>query len=143
MGLSSGSALLRLAARLGSDRLCSGSASDHSLLPSQLFAFCPFVPKQYKVGKLGEGNRLAAAPGEMMYRGAQAIDILLIFSSLDDTSSMSLKSCCTAAPMLLIFSSLDGSSSTRLKLCCTAAPRLLKGILLPRWHQQRAPEVML
>ena len=29
------------------------------------------------------------------------------------------------------------------KLCCTAAPKLLIGILLPRWHQQRAPEVML
>ena len=58
-------------------------------------------------------------------RGAQAIDILLIFSSLDGTSSVRLKLCCTATPGLLIFSSLDGSSSVRLKLCCTAAPRLL------------------
>ena len=50
---------------------------------------------------------------------------LLIFSSLDGTSSVRLKLCCTAAPRLLIFSSLDGTSSVRLKLCCTAAPRLL------------------
>ena len=37
-----------------------------------------------------------------LYRGAQAIDILLIFSSLDGTSSVRLKLCCTAAPRLLI-----------------------------------------
>ena len=59
-----------------------------------------------------------------LYRGAQAIDIPLIFSSLDGTSSVRLKLCCTAAPRLLIFS-LDGTSSVRLKLCCTAVPRLL------------------
>ena len=101
-----------------------------------------------------------------LYRGAQGIDILFIFSSLDGTSSVRLKLCCTVAPRLLIFSSLDGSSSVRQK-CCTAAPRLLifssldgtsslrlkltmlyrsaqaTDIPLPRWHQQRAPEVML
>ena len=60
-----------------------------------------------------------------LYRGAQAIDILLIFSSLDGTSSVRLKLCCTAAPRLLIFCSLDGTSSVRLKLCCTAVPMLL------------------
>ena len=60
-----------------------------------------------------------------LYRVAQAIDILWIFSSLDGTSSVRLKLCCTAAPGLLIFSSLDGSSSVRLKLCYTAAPMLL------------------
>ena len=46
---------------------------------------------------------------------------LLIFSSLNGTSSVRLKLRCTAAPRLLIFSSLDGSSSVRLKLCCTQA----------------------
>ena len=50
---------------------------------------------------------------------------LLIFSSLDGTSSVRLKSCCTTVPRLLIFSSLDGSSCVRLKLCCSAVPRLL------------------
>ena len=60
-----------------------------------------------------------------LYRGDQAIDILLIFSCLDNTSSVRLKLWYTAAPRLLIFPSLDGTSSVRLKLCCTAAPRLL------------------
>ena len=60
-----------------------------------------------------------------LHRGAQAIDILLIFSILDGTSSVRLKLCCTAALRLLIFSPLDGTSSIRLKLCCTAASRLL------------------
>ena len=50
---------------------------------------------------------------------------LLILSSLDGTSSVRLKLCCTVAPRLLIFSSIDGSSCVRLKLCCTAEPRLL------------------
>ena len=59
------------------------------------------------------------------YRDAQATDFLLIFSSLDGTSSVRLKVCCTATPRLLMRSSLDGTSSVRLKLCCTAAPRLL------------------
>ena len=54
-----------------------------------------------------------------------AVPKLLIFSSLDGSSSAHLKLCCTAAPRLLIFSSLDGTSSVRLKLCCTTAPRLL------------------
>ena len=56
----------------------------------------------------------------MLYRSAQ----VLIFS-LDGTSSVRLKLCCTAAPRLLIFSSLDSTSSVRLKLCCTAVPKLL------------------
>ena len=60
-----------------------------------------------------------------LYRGAQSVDIFLIFSSLDGTSCVRLKICCTAAPRLRIFSSLDGTSSVRLKLCCTAALRLL------------------
>ena len=37
-----------------------------------------------------------------LYRGAQVVDILLIFSSLDGTSSVRLKLCCTTAPRLLI-----------------------------------------
>ena len=68
---------------------------------------------------------------------------LLIFSSLDGTSSVVLKLCCTAAPRLLIFSSLGGSSSVRLKLCCRYRSAQDTDILIPRWHQQRAPEVML
>ena len=59
-----------------------------------------------------------------LYRGARAIDIILIFLSLDGTSSVRLKLCCTAAPRQLIFFSVDGTSSGRLKLCCTAAPML-------------------
>ena len=57
--------------------------------------------------------------------GCTATASLLIFSSLDGTSSVRLKVCCTAAPRLLICFSLDGTSNVRLKLCCTAAPRLL------------------
>ena len=60
-----------------------------------------------------------------LYRGAQAIYIFSIFSTIDSTCSMRLKLCCPAAPRLLILSSLDGTSSVRLKLCCTAAPGLL------------------
>ena len=57
-----------------------------------------------------------------LYRGAQTIDILLIFSSLDGASSVRLKSCCAAAPRLLIY---------------------FIDIIFPRWQQQRVPEVML
>ena len=61
------------------------------------------------------------APEVMPYRSAQ----VLIFSSLDVTSSVRLKLCCTAAPRPLIFSSLDGTCSVCLKLCCTAVLGLL------------------
>ena len=59
----------------------------------------------------------------------------------DDSSCVRLKLCCTAAPRLML-SSLDGTSSAHLKLCYTAVIRLLI-FFLPRWHQKRAPEVML
>ena len=56
------------------------------------------------------------ASGLWLYRSAQAIDILLIFSSPDGTSSVRLKLCCTAVPRMLIFSSLDMGAGTTLKL---------------------------
>ena len=60
-----------------------------------------------------------------LYRAAQAIDILLIFSSLEWHQQRAPEVVLYRSAQLLIFASLDGSSSARLKLCCTAAPRLL------------------
>ena len=80
---------------------------------------------------------LRLAPYIHMYFGAKlcctASPRLLIFSSLDGTTSLRMKLYCTAVHRLLIFSSLDGSSCVRLKLCCTAVPQATY-FFLRRWR---------
>ena len=92
--------------------------------PSPPFPLCPAAGQREKGGRGWWKLSCRIFFKMASLRLPLAAPMLLIFSSLDGTSSVRLKLCGTAVPRLLIFSSLDGGICVRLKLCCTAAPRL-------------------